>query len=254
MIWKGMKELNKRLLQILLMILLSIFVFSACQEPEAVVPLETAPVEILIPLVTPEPTSQATTSPVSTPALDPKTAFDALDQEVFTFLLTGDWYTLQNFISEPATFDIDTTQIPVSWGEFSLQQMEEDLIKMEEFLSRLEQIDREVLMPQDQMGYDVLHAYLESEIEEGQFPLFYEPLSPLSGMHSTIPVLLSTYAIESQADAEAYLCLLEDSPRYLAQILEFERQKAASGLFMTQAALDMVLEQLQDLLKERDYF
>ena len=57
-----------------------------------------------------------------------------------------------------------------------------------------------------------------------------------------LPLMLSMYEISSAEDAENYVLLLEDAPRYIGQIEQFEREKAAKGLFMTENALNKVLE------------
>ena len=245
------KHCKAYLLPAVLVISLSI----GCQSaPQEAAPLATAPVEIMIPLVTEAPAPEPTQTPAPTPELPPQEAFSALDQEVFAFLVSSDWYTLNNYLKNPEHFGIDVSAVPISWGSYSLIRMEEDLAAMEGYLNRLTGIDRESLDPREQVSYDVLEAYLETEIQKGKYPLFEEPLSPLGGLHSTIPLVLGLYPVESAEDARAYLKLLSDTPRYLAEILEFERLKAANGLFMTTDALITVLEQIEVILKERDYF
>ena len=76
----------------------------------------------------------------------------------------------------------------------------------------------------------------------GLVPKIYEPLTVFNGEHTMLPLMLSMYEISSAEDAENYVLLLEDTPRYVGQIEQFEREKAAKGLFMTENALNKVLE------------
>jgi uncharacterized protein (DUF885 family) len=75
------------------------------------------------------------------------------------------------------------------------------------------------------------------------FYLFEEPLSPITGTHAQLPILLAEYPFYHLDDVETYLTLLETIPDYFSSLIRFEKQKAASGLFMSDALVDEVVSQ-----------
>lgn len=110
---------------------------------------------------------------------------------------------------------------------------------------KLSEIDRSQLSYRNRIAYDnlVLNLKLSDEIHAVPDAYYYnEPLTVFNGEHTMLPLMLSMYEISSAEDAENYMLLLEDAPRYIGQIEQFEREKAAKGLFMTENALNKVLE------------
>ena len=68
---------------------------------------------------------------------------------------------------------------------------------------RLQSYDRKELSSKNKLTYDVLEDYLSSSVKEAKFSLYDEPLAPLTGTQSQLPVLLSEY--------QFYDCLLYTS-------------------------------------------
>src|SRR5699024_5628022 len=121
---------------------------------------------------------------------------------------------------------------------------------MENLLTALWKIDPEKLDEQDAYTLSLLTSWLENELAGAQCEYFEEPLSPTSGMHIELPVLLAEYAFRSREDLEDYLEILESIPLYLESLGKYEKEKAAAGLFMTEEDAAEVVRQCDAILDE----
>lgn len=194
----------------------------------------------------------ATPTPAPTPVLPANERFDAVDKAFFTDYVTSDWYTFRAFVKNPDTFGIDASAVPVTWGEFSEEKSRETLDRYEAWLAELSAIPREELDERRQFSCDVLSEYLENTVLEGRYEYYYEPLPTLTGFHSDLPIILGLYELDTESDLTEYLQLLADVPRYMNEILVYEQERAARGLFMTGEALDTVTGQCSAIIDARN--
>ena len=89
----------------------------------------------------------------------------------------------------------------------------------------------------------MLSYYLKTAKEGSSYSLYEEPLSPVTGIHAQLPVLLAEYQFTSETDVKTYLALIETTPDYFSSLVDFEQKKSDAGLFMSDATADAVLEQ-----------
>lgn len=210
-----------------------------------------APVEQTTPApdgtVSPEQTADA--EPVFTQ--EAADAFDALDREIFCWYVTMDGYSFHQYVSDPSSFDIDPTSVNMTLGEFS----EEDSAKLageaSVFLEKLNAISRDNLDETRQFSYDVLEQYLTDAAIVG-YEYMYEPLTAYSGLQANLPIAFMIFDFENKQDIEDYLTLLADMPRYLDQVLDYERKRAELGYFMTEDALDEILQDIDTIIAAKD--
>ena len=112
----------------------------------------------------------------------------------------------------------------------------------EEILDMLRGFNRAVLNDSQQLTYDVFEDAIELSIMRDEYRLFAEPLSTISGEHAMLPVILSEYRFQRLEDMYTYLALIETLPEYITSLLDFEKEKSAAGLFMSDAAADEVIK------------
>ena len=101
------------------------------------------------------------------------------------------------------------------------------------------------LSDENKLTYDVLSSYINIEKKGADFYLYAEPLSPVTGIHTTLPILLSEYPLHNENDIQTYFALLKTLPDYFQSLIQFEQAKSASGLFMSDSVLEEILEQCQ---------
>ncbi|NLI54027.1 MAG: DUF885 domain-containing protein [Clostridiales bacterium] len=200
------------------------------------------------------PTPEATATPAPTFVVDETTtaAFDALDLEVFRWYATMDGYSYHMFVDDPANFGIDPSTVKMTFGEFTTEDSDRIAVEAEAYLTQLDVIDREQLPQKKQLSYDVLHQILEDFSDDTDYDYFYEPLTEYSGLHSSMPLSFALFELKDTQDIEDYLALLADMPRYMGQVLAYEQQRAELGMFMTEGALDAILEDCQAIIDTKD--
>lgn len=145
-------------------------------------------------------------------------------------------YTLQN----PEDYGIKTSTI--TFGNYDIDETA-GLAAIENCQATLNKFSYKRLSEENQLTYDILSSHLETAKKGMTYSLYEEPLSPVTGIHAQLPVLLAEYRFYSAADADTYLQLIETTPDYFTSLIEFEQKKSDAGLFMSQSTLEDVLEQ-----------
>ena len=145
-------------------------------------------------------------------------------------------YTLKN----PETYGVDTST--VTFGSFTSDQAS-TFAALENCRAMLDKFSYGALSKENQLTYDVLSSYLETAQKGAAYSLYEEPLSPTTGIHAQLPVLLAEYRFDSPKDVETYLKLIETLPEYFSSLIDFEQQKSDAGLFMSEETANDVLEQ-----------
>jgi len=239
-----------KLTALALALILLMSVFSGCKLPDNTV---TQPVTIESG-TTESPVADATPSPEPTFAVSDAVDadFHALDLDVFRWYATSDGYSYHMFIDDPKNFGIDRANVKMTLGEFT----EEDTARMTKeagvYLERLNAIDREQIKPESQFSYDVLNEFLTDYAAENLYEYYYEPLTEYSGLHSNMPLSFALFELKNVQDVEDYLTLLADMPRYMGQVLAYEQKRAELDMFMTEPALDAILEDCKAIIDTKD--
>lgn len=150
-------------------------------------------------------------------------------------------YTLQN----PADYGLLDT--PVTYGYFFTDPAMAKA-SLENLSAALMQYKDSSLSEENRLTYDVLDSYLKTAAKGADYLLYEEPLSPITGLHAQLPVLLSEYQFYSAEDVETYLQLLEQTGDYFESLLTFEQVKVNEGLFMPDYQVDSVTEQCRSFV------
>ncbi len=190
------------------------------------------------------PTAPSTASAPDATAAPMKTAdelFIEFDRRIFEEIVTADEMTFHQFVRDAESFGIDETAVEAGWGDYTYESYQEGIDWYRDSLSELETIDRSKLSAQNAIAYDNLKITFTMGVEGADYYYFDEPLTPSNGDHTSLPLSLSLFEIADADDIEIYLSLLEDLPRYLGQIEQFEVEKAQNNIFMTENALDQVI-------------
>ena len=154
-------------------------------------------------------------------------------------------YSLQN----PEKYGI--TEIPITFGSFDTNEISA-LASIENWETALRKFPYRSLSKGNRITYDILSYYFTSLKNGLSFHLYDEPLSPLTGIHAQLPVLLAEYQLSNDRDIDTYLKLLKTLPDYFSSLVRFERQKSAVGLFMSDALADTVIKQCNSFISMGD--
>ena len=152
-------------------------------------------------------------------------SFDAFTEQVFCQEITANTINLHFTLAHPENYGIADHEVTL--GDISMDAINESYARIENYLSTLNQFDKEKLPLSKQLTYDVLKKDFESSLENTSFVLYDELLAPSSGIHAQLPILLEEYLFYDKGDVEDYLALLASTKDYFAQVIAFEKEKVA---------------------------
>ena len=179
-------------------------------------------------------------------------AFSKYTSELFRQEISGNTITLHYTLKNPEKYGIENA--PISYGQCTTDP---ELVRssVDAERTRLRSYNRTSLSKDNRLTYDVLNDYLNSAYDLSPYTLYDEPLAPLTGTQSQLPVILSEYRFYEISDIENYLQLLTKTPEYFRSILNFEHTKSESGLFMASYTADSIIKECRDFvhLKESNY-
>ncbi len=172
--------------------------------------------------------------------------FDNYTQELFQEDVVQNTINLHYTLANPENYGI--TDYEVTLGSVSLADVEEGYAELEDMKKNLEGFRRSGLTKDQQLTYDILLDYVQTELSVKDLPLYAEVLGPISGYQSQLPVILAEYTFRRERDIEDYLTLVSGIDEMAEELIEFEREKAQAGLFMSDYAADTIISQCEEFI------
>ena len=171
--------------------------------------------------------------------------FRTFTRRPFQTEVSANTISLHYTLRSPSDYGI--ADIPATYGSLSSDPVAAKA-SVRNVLSSLQEFDPGTLSSENALTFKILDTYLENASTGTDYLLYQEPLGPVSGIHTQLPVLLSEYSFYDTQDVETYLALLKETPAYFDSVIRFEQKKAASGLFMPDYQVDSVLETCQSFI------
>lgn len=172
--------------------------------------------------------------------------FARITEEFFSSSLSGDSLSLHYTLADPSPY-LDPPS-PALLPVYTTDGQRETGAALENFLAALREINPRRLNRYDRYTLSLLIPYLENELAGTRCEYFEEPLSPTSGMHTQLLILLAEYTFRTGQDLEDYMDILESVPAYLEGLAQYEKEKAAAGLFMSQSDAAAVVKQCDRIM------
>lgn len=177
-------------------------------------------------------------------------SFDSFLDEFFRSEVQSNTINLHFTLSNPKNYGI--TETPITLGVISDEAIEKSHASLENTISALESYDYDALSPKQQLTYDILSDYLQTELAASDLTLYDEILRPSTGIQAQLPVLYEEYRFYDKQDIEDYLALIALTDDYFSQIIGFEKEKARAGLFMSDFACDTLISQCETFAANPD--
>lgn len=171
--------------------------------------------------------------------------FRTFTRRLFQTEVSANTISLHYTLRSPSDYGI--ADIPATYGSLSSDPVAAKA-SVRNVLSSLQEFDPGTLSSENALTFKILDTYLENTSTGTDYLLYQEPLGPVSGIHTQLPVLLSEYSFYDTQDVETYLALLKETPAYFDSVIRFEQKKAASGLFMPDYQVDSVLDTCQSFI------
>lgn len=176
--------------------------------------------------------------------------FDEFSNEFFLSEVSANTINLHFTLSDPESYGI--TDAPITLGDLSAESIDESYASLENAIAVLNSYDYDSLTQKQQLDYDILSDYLQTEYAVSDFTLYDEILRPSTGIQAQLPVLYEEYRFYDKQDIEDYLSLIALTDSYFEQIIAFEQQKAKAGLFMSDYACDDIISQCETFVENPD--
>lgn len=171
--------------------------------------------------------------------------FRTFTRSLFQTEVSANTISLHYTLRSPSDYGI--ADIPATYGSLSSDPVAAKA-SIRNVLSSLQEFDPDTLSSENALTFKILDTYLKNASTGTDYLLYQEPLGPVSGIHTQLPVLLSEYSFYDTQDVETYLALLKETPSYFDSVIRFEQKKAASGLFMPDYQADSVLDTCQSFI------
>ena len=171
--------------------------------------------------------------------------FRTFTRSLFQTEVSANTISLHYTLRSPSDYGI--ADIPATYGSLSSDPVAAKA-SVRNVLSSLQEFDPDTLSSENALTFKILDTYLKNASTGTDYLLYQEPLGPVSGIHTQLPVLLSEFSFYDTQDVETYLALLKETPSYFDSVIRFEQKKAASGLFMPDYQADSVLDTCQSFI------
>lgn len=171
--------------------------------------------------------------------------FRTFTRSLFQTEVSANTISLHYTLRSPSDYGI--ADIPATYGSLSSDPVAAKA-SVRNVLSSLQEFDPDTLSSENALTFKILDTYLKNASTGTDYLLYQEPLGPVSGIHTQLPVLLSEYSFYDTQDVETYLALLKETPSYFDSVIQFEQKKAVSGLFMPDYQADSVLDTCQSFI------
>jgi len=175
--------------------------------------------------------------------------FEEFSDELFTQQVSGNTLNLHYTLANPASYGI--TDYPLTLGSIDADKIPEQYVSLENGKEALAAFDYKELDSDNQLALDILDLHYDTELSLGDQYMLQEMLSPSLGIQAQLPILLAEYTFRTEKDIQDYLGLLKSMPTYFNQILEFQKEKSAQQVFMSDTTVDRVAAQCNSFIANK---
>lgn len=176
----------------------------------------------------------------------PSFRFHCFTRHIFQNEMKLDTLSMHYTIAHPENYGIPADHSSLT--PYSKEQEAALQTQLTDYSKTLSSIHPILISKDSRLLLKLFRQELLSRQMQAEFPYYAEPLSPASGIVSNLPVLLAEYTFRNEQDVKNYLSLLSQIPAYLKGIAAYETEKAQAGLFMSDAAADLIIQQCYEIM------
>lgn len=182
-------------------------------------------------------------------ALADNETFNNYTNDLFCNSVTSDTVTLHSLLEHPKDYGIDDYEVTL--GSIDLEELD-SVNDITEALNELLTFDRSSLSQSQQITYDELKRYLETQLEYSDLYLFNTQLSTTIGIQVQLPLIFAEYSFEEEKDITEYITLMCDTDRFFQNIVDYETLRSKAGYFMQDELANEIITQCQTFVQSVD--
>lgn len=181
--------------------------------------------------------------------LSTQQAFEDFLHELFTDTYVANSISINFMMEHPENYNI--TPVASAWPTIDYNDMESYESQTKNYQDRLKSFDISCLTYEQQLIYDTLTTYFETDLSCPDAYLFSSPFS-LNGLPSELPLIFTEYSFSDTSDVEDYLTLLETLNTYVQSQLDFEKYRMEKGYRLSAYSYRSAISQCQNFLDQGD--
>ena len=128
--------------------------------------------------------------------------FDDMEERLFVEEITGDTLSLHFYLADPENYGIEDYEVTL--GGYSIEHVEESYEEIRQIQEELHGMNYKLLTKEQQLTYEVLDYYLDTELNSEGFELYSNPLKPTIGQQVELPLMFADYMFYDRRDVEDY--------------------------------------------------
>lgn len=172
--------------------------------------------------------------------------FDEYTNDLFAEIAPQNTINLHSLVEHPENYGINDYDVTLGSYKTEDLDMTSEYI---DYLNKLKDFDRSKLSSSQQITYDELLEYFQTELEYCDLYMFGTQLTPTTGIQVSLPIVYAEYSLEDKKDIDNYIELLTQTDRYFGELMDFEKLRANKGMFMEDNIADKVIDQCETFLK-----
>ena len=166
--------------------------------------------------------------------------------------LTQDSSLYNSLVMDKNTFSVKKPDATLGDADYSEEAIEEKKKKAEENYNELLKFENEPLNEDERFTYRCLKDKFEKDKIYLDNIYLDDPFSPGHGQQEALPSALVDYRFGDKEDIDDYIELMRQVKPYFGSLIEFEKDRADKGYFMSDATADRVIEQCDTFMKDKD--
>ena len=141
------------------------------------------------------------------------------------------------------------------WDDISDAFLDKELDLTKKALKWItDSVNSKALDASTKLSYDLFKQGLENTIEDDKYRLYTYPVNQMHGAQAEIPAfLINMHQINSQKDAEDYICRLEGIKPMFIQLSENLKKRQEAGIMIPKFVFTKVLEDSKNLIKGQPF-
>ena len=179
--------------------------------------------------------------------------FDEFLENLFIEEMEDNTLNLHFTLKDPSLYgleDMEPTLGDLTDRDFA--NMEEDFEDLKETFKELESYDYDDLSDKQKLTYDILHKYMERELDMEDCKYEGTIFGIVTGVQSNMPLNMSLYEFYNQDDVEDYLALMDQMDDYFDYCTDYEAYRTEQGFGMSDVMIDDAVEQCETFLEHRE--
>lgn len=177
-------------------------------------------------------------------------AFEEFTNNLFLEEISANTINLHYSVENPASLGIENYE--VSLGDFSKEARESSPTYLQETLSNVLSYDYNALSLENQLTYDIMVDYLNTQLSLAKYDLYTEPLAFSGGLQMELPILFAEYEFGCEQDVKDYLKMIALADEYFDQVMDFEAEKSDKGMFMSSELCELVIDSCESFLLDQE--